>query len=225
MECEGVMMRCRFPAPSRTRTCHPEEGAAQSLPDDKPCAPTEGPCRQTEGPAPRRGAGPSVLPSRAAMESSAAVTGGNAQLQHHPPNCHFEGAPRRTIPRDGPGARLRNLLSASSWPVASPALAPSGCCAPARPERLPHPASRDPRVDSSALPRVARKSGCSAAGPRNDSPVCSAGAHGVARHHITALPHRATAIPHGRVPTRMVPTTRSVRVSMTDRSFDSPLAV
>jgi hypothetical protein len=45
-------------------------------------------------------------------------------------NCHFEGAPRGTVPREEPGARLRNLLYDFSWPVASPALP---CPAPARP--------------------------------------------------------------------------------------------
>src|ERR1043165_9500749 len=53
---------------------------------------------------------------------------GSSRILSHagaPQTCHFEGAPRSTFRFGDPGARPRNLLSESSWPVASlgPALA------------------------------------------------------------------------------------------------------
>jgi hypothetical protein len=68
--------------------------------------------------------------------------------------CHFEGAPRRSFCCDKPGARLRNLLSASSWHVANPCLSFAGGGVSEGVVRLPRPASRDPTVDSSALQPV-----------------------------------------------------------------------
>jgi hypothetical protein len=88
------------------------------------------------------------------------------------PNLSFRGSahPAPCLTSE-PGARPRNLLSVSSWPAAAP---PNGPCLAVSPPMhwrgLPRRASRDPRVDSSALRPAVHSSGPSAAGPRNDSP-------------------------------------------------------
>ena len=43
--------------------------------------------------------------------------------------------------------------------------------------------------------------------------------------HPRRSPHRTIAIPHGRAPTGMVATTFSVAASITETSFERPLAV
>jgi hypothetical protein len=91
-----------------------------------------------------------------------------------PLNCHFEGAPHGTLPYDNPRARLRNLLSASSWPADTPPHRPCQADAPPNVRRgLPRLTPHNPMVDSSALPPLGRTADAGAAGPRNDRPVAS----------------------------------------------------
>jgi hypothetical protein len=111
-------------------------------------------------------------------------------IRRIPPDCHFEGAPRRTRSGDTPCARLRNLLSACWWPVARPGTGPVQALE--RPHvwsGLPRPPSREPKVDSSALQPVARTAGGGVGGPRNDRSR---------RFHITGRSRQQK--PWGRLP-------------------------